>query len=47
MFGGCHLNRPIDELVSASGLTLDRLETSYLPGPRMFGFTYEGVAVKR
>ena len=45
--GGCHLDRKIDELVAASGLELTRLETSYLPGPRAFGYTYEGVATRR
>jgi ubiquinone/menaquinone biosynthesis C-methylase UbiE len=44
--GGCHLNRPIDRLVAGSGLDLNRLETYYVPGPKTFGYMYEGVAVK-
>jgi ubiquinone/menaquinone biosynthesis C-methylase UbiE len=44
--GGCHLNRPIDRLVAGSGLDLNRLETYYVPGPKTFGYMYEGIAVK-
>lgn len=45
--GGCHLNRPIDELVSGSGLRVERLENFYLKGPKAFGYMFEGVATKR
>jgi ubiquinone/menaquinone biosynthesis C-methylase UbiE len=31
--GGCHLDRDIPELVSASGFTVDELEAFYAPGP--------------
>jgi SAM-dependent methyltransferase len=44
--GGCHLNRPIDELVTGSGLTLSSLSTYSMKGPRAFGYTFEGVATK-
>jgi len=44
--GGCHLNRPIDELVSDSGLEIIRLENYYAKGPRPFGYMFEGVATK-
>jgi ubiquinone/menaquinone biosynthesis C-methylase UbiE len=44
--GGCHLNRPIDELVINSGLKLIRLENYYAKGPRPFGYMLEGVATK-
>ncbi len=46
VFGGCHLNRPIDQLVTASGLELTRLETYYMKGPRAMEYTFEGIAVK-
>ena len=46
MAGGCHLNRPIDELVAASGLVLERLDHPRVPGPRTFTYTYEGVATR-
>ena len=45
-FGGCHLNRRIDQLVTASGLELTRLETYYMKGPRAIGYTFEGIAVR-
>jgi SAM-dependent methyltransferase len=44
--GGCHLNRPIDQLVVNSGLKLTRLENYYAKGPRPFGYMFEGVATK-
>lgn len=44
--GGCHLNRPIDRLVAESGLDLTQLETYYAQGPKAFGYTFEGTAVK-
>ena len=46
VFGGCHLNRRIDQLVAAAGLELTRLDTYYMKGPRALGYTFEGVAVR-
>lgn len=45
--GGCHLNRPIDELIEACGLSLGRLANYYVKGPRVFGYMFEGVATKK
>jgi len=42
--GGCNLNRKIDGLISAAGFRILQLDTSYLPGPKMFSFTYRGCA---
>jgi ubiquinone/menaquinone biosynthesis C-methylase UbiE len=42
--GGCHLNRPIDQLVRNSGLELTQLENYYAKGPRPFGYMFEGIA---
>jgi ubiquinone/menaquinone biosynthesis C-methylase UbiE len=42
--GGCHLDRPIDRLISEAGFRLDRLRTFRLPGPRTHTFMYEGRA---
>ena len=42
--GGCHLNRKIDELISAAGFQIAELKTCYLPGPRPMTYTYQGVA---
>jgi ubiquinone/menaquinone biosynthesis C-methylase UbiE len=44
--GGCHLNRPIDRLIAQSGLQVTRLETYYAEGPKLFGYMFEGTAVK-
>ena len=44
--GGCHLNRPIQTLIEASGLELAKISNYYLPGPKAFGCMYEGVAAK-
>lgn len=44
VFGGCHLDRDVAELVEAAGFTWANLERYYL-GPRSpFTFMYEGVA---
>ena len=42
--GGCHLNRRIDELLTAAGFRIAELRTSYLPGPRPMTYTYQGLA---
>ncbi len=44
--GGCHLNRPIGELLVAAGFEVTRLDTFYLDGPRTWGYTFEGVATR-
>ena len=42
--GGCHLNRKMDDLVSAAGFRIEGLENSRLPGPRTHTYLYEGRA---
>jgi ubiquinone/menaquinone biosynthesis C-methylase UbiE len=42
--GGCHLNRPIGQLVADSGLEIDRLDNYYIKAPKTFGYTFEGAA---
>ena len=42
--GGCHLNRPVDQLLGTSGFTIERMETGYMEGPKMLTFMYEGCA---
>lgn len=42
--GGCHLNRQIDELIAGAGLEVERLETFFLKGPKVFGYMFEGLA---
>ena len=42
--GGCHLDRPIAELVENAGFEISHMETGYMPGPRPMTFMYEGSA---
>jgi ubiquinone/menaquinone biosynthesis C-methylase UbiE len=42
--GGCHLNRPIRVLIENAGFRIDRLDTGYMPGPKLMAFMYEGGA---
>lgn len=45
--GGCHLNRPIDELIRDAGFEIEQLEEQYMSGPspsKPFGYLYRGVA---
>ena len=44
--GGCHLDRPIDSLISRSGLVISELDTEYGDGPRPFSYLYRGQALK-
>jgi ubiquinone/menaquinone biosynthesis C-methylase UbiE len=41
--GGCHFNRPIDQLVR-DALEVTRLENFYMRGPKPLGYMYEGIA---
>lgn len=45
--GGCHLNRPILDLVSASGLEVTKIDNYSVQGPKVVGYMYEGLAEKR
>jgi ubiquinone/menaquinone biosynthesis C-methylase UbiE len=42
--GGCHLNRPVSELIEDAGFRIERLQTGYMKGPRPMTFMYEGRA---
>jgi ubiquinone/menaquinone biosynthesis C-methylase UbiE len=44
--GGCHLGRPIAQLIAGSGLHIIRMDNYYLQGPKAFGYTFEGRAAK-
>jgi len=46
LFGGCHLNRPIDRLLMDAGFELTRIENFYARGPKALGYMYEGMATK-
>jgi ubiquinone/menaquinone biosynthesis C-methylase UbiE len=45
-FGGCQLNRQIDDLIARSGLALDAATTYPMPRTARLGFAYEGIAAK-
>ncbi len=45
--GGCHLNRRIDDLIRESGLIIKTLENFYFPCPKIAGYMYAGVAVRK
>lgn len=47
LFGGCHLNRPIDELLLGAHLEVTRMDHYYMRGPKPLGYMYEGVAIKQ
>jgi len=45
--GGCHLSRPIDELVTSAGFEMVRLDAYQQPKePKPFGWFFEGIARK-
>lgn len=46
VFGGCHLNRRIDELIERAGFATSRLDTYFASGPKIFGYFFEGAATK-
>lgn len=42
--GGCHLDRPITDLIRNAGFDIEEIETEYIPGPKPLTFTYRGSA---
>jgi ubiquinone/menaquinone biosynthesis C-methylase UbiE len=47
VFGGCHLNRHIADLIREAGFELQELENLYIPkAPKITGYIYKGVARK-
>lgn len=42
--GGCHLNRPITQLIEGTGFRIEHVATGYMKGPRPMTFIYEGSA---
>jgi len=47
IFGGCHINRPIGELIRSAGFDMSRLDNYYMRGPRAVGYIFEGIAVRQ
>ena len=45
--GGCHVTRHIPKLIQQAGFEIEPLKAYYVPGePKVFGYTFEGVARK-
>ncbi|MGH9207020.1 MAG: class I SAM-dependent methyltransferase [Acidimicrobiales bacterium] len=45
--GGCHVTRRIPDQIEQAGFVIDQLYTYYFKGePKVFGYTFEGRAVK-
>jgi ubiquinone/menaquinone biosynthesis C-methylase UbiE len=42
--GGCHLNRPILDLIEGAGFSIQQIDTGYMKGPKPMSFMYEGRA---
>jgi ubiquinone/menaquinone biosynthesis C-methylase UbiE len=42
--GGCHLNRPIEDMVGHTGFCIEHLDKGYMGGPKAMTFMYEGSA---
>ena len=42
--GGCHLNRPVGDMIRGAGFAIAEIHTEYAPGPRPMTFMYEGIA---
>ena len=45
--GGCHLNRPIPDLIEQGGFKINTIETMYIPGWKPACFNYWGSASQR
>lgn len=42
--GGCHLNRPIPEFLTAGGFDIQTMEQDYIKGPKVAAYNYWGRA---
>jgi SAM-dependent methyltransferase len=42
--GGCHLNRPIEQLIAAGGFEIAEIERGYVAGPKVAAYLCRGVA---
>jgi ubiquinone/menaquinone biosynthesis C-methylase UbiE len=45
--GGCHITRPIPQLIESAGFEFVELESTYLPGPKIASYHSSGVARSR
>jgi len=42
--GGCHVNRPMEQLISAGGFKIEQLDNFYMAGPKIFSYMFCGWA---
>ena len=42
--GGCHVNRPMEQLISAAGFQIERMDKFYMAGPKIFTYMFCGWA---
>ena len=45
--GGCHLNRPVAQIVEDAGFRIEQLQMAYMAGPKPLTYMYEGRARAR
>ncbi len=46
--GGCHLNRPIDQMITSAGFTIGQMDNLFIDkAPEFVGYIYTGVALKK
>lgn len=45
--GGCHLNRPIDQMITSAGFDIEHIDNFFIDkAPRFVGYIYMGTALK-
>ncbi len=44
LMGGCHLDKPIPDLLRSSNFVIKELHEMYIPGPKLAAYNYWGVA---
>jgi ubiquinone/menaquinone biosynthesis C-methylase UbiE len=44
--GGCHINRPIKDLILNAGFNIKKLDNFYMKGSKIMTYTYKGIAFK-
>jgi ubiquinone/menaquinone biosynthesis C-methylase UbiE len=42
--GGCHLDRPIPQMIRGAGFAIDTVHEGYIPGPKISAYEYRGAA---
>jgi hypothetical protein len=44
LIGGCHINRPIEDLIEGASFKIETLKKGYEGNLRPFVYMYEGIA---